>query len=185
MPRKPEILKVSSIARSRLFEVEALSLRFANGTECEFERLRSRGRGAVMILAIDEHDQILLIREYAAGLERYLLTLPKGLIDPGEDVLTAANRELQEEAGFAANTLTEIRQLAAVPNYMSFTIDLVLAESLYPSRLKGDEPEPLELVRWPLARIDELAMHPEFCEGRAVAALYLARAALEKRRAKS
>jgi len=52
---------------------------------------------------------------------------------------------------------------------------LVLARDLYPSQLEGDEPEPLEVVRWPLARIDELLQRDDFIEAYAFAALILLR----------
>jgi ADP-ribose diphosphatase len=52
-------------------------------------------------------------------------------------------------------------------------LDLVIARDLYPSKLEGDEPEPLEVVRYPLADIDELITQADFHEGRAIAALYL------------
>ncbi|MGO2503443.1 MAG: NUDIX domain-containing protein, partial [Cobetia marina] len=96
----PRIDSRREVARSRLFTVEALELTFSNGATRSFERLKSGGHGAVMIVAMPDPDHVLLIREYAAGPEQYVLTLPKGLIDPGEDPVTAANRELMEECGF-------------------------------------------------------------------------------------
>jgi len=173
MTVKPEILKLTKVASSRLFHIESMDLRFSNGTERRYERLRTGGHGAVMIVAINERDEVLLIREYAAGLEDYVLTLPKGLIDPGEDALSAANRELQEEAGFGARELTHVRQLTAAPNYMGHRLEVILARDLYPNKLEGDEPEPLELVPWPMTRLPELFEHTEFSEGRAIAALCL------------
>ena len=128
---------------------------------------------ARMIGAITADQQLVLIREYATGLDDYVLTFPKGVIDPGEDALAAANRELQEEAGFAAQKLTALREISAVPSYMTYKLQLVVAEQLYPSKLEGDEPEPLEVRLWPLDRLHELAEEPEFSEGRAIAALLL------------
>lgn len=173
MPTKPEILKLSRPDQPRLFHVEQVHLRFSNGEERVFERLITPPRGAVMVIAIDSDDHLLLIREYAAGLDEYVLTLPKGVIDPGEDALAAANRELQEEAGHAARELHLIKRISAAPNYMGHMLDLVVARDLYPSQLEGDEPEPLEVVRFPMAEIDELVTRAEFHEGRAIAALYL------------
>lgn len=173
MPIKPEILKVTKPEKSTLFHVEQVDLRFSNGEERRFERLASSSRGAVMVLAIDAEQNIVLIREYATGFNDYVLTLPKGVIDPGEDALQAANRELQEEAGFAANELHVIRNMSAVPNYMGNSLTLVVAQDLYESRLEGDEPEPLEVVKYPMADIETLAMQSDFHEGRAIAALFL------------
>ena len=180
MPVKPDILKVTTTAKSRLFQVEEIELRFSNGVERTYERLANLGRGAVMIAALDEQQNILLIKEYAVGVEDYQLTLPKGLIDPGEDALQAANRELKEEAGFGAQQLRAIKQMTSAPNYMGHRITVVLAEGLFPCRLQGDEPEEMEVVRWPLAQLDELVSREDFSEGRAIAALYMVRQQLHQ-----
>lgn len=173
MPVKPDILKVTTTAKSRLFQVEEVELRFSNGVERTYERLATRGLGAVMIAAIDDQQNVLLIREYAAGLEDYLLTLPKGLIDPGEDALQAANRELKEEAGFGAEQLQVVKEMTSAPNYMGHKITVVLAKGLYPCRLPGDEPEQMEVIHWPLSQLHELFQRDDFSEGRAIAALYM------------
>lgn len=180
MPRKPDILKVTPVADSRLFHVEAVDLRFSNGEERQFERLATRGHGAVMVVALDEDNNVQLIREYAAGLHDYILTLPKGLIDPGETALEAANRELQEEVGFGARNLLPLKNLSSAPNYMGHSIDVILARDLYPSVLPGDEPEPLERVSWPFDDIEQLVTRDDFSEGRAIAGLFLARQYLQQ-----
>ena len=51
---------------------------------------------------------------------------------------------------------------------------LFLAQHLYPESLEGDEPEPLEVVRWPLNQALELLTHLDFAEARSIAALFLA-----------
>jgi ADP-ribose diphosphatase len=175
MPTKPEILKVSRPDKSRLFHVEQLDLKFSNGAERQFERLVTPSQSAVMVVAVDEQLRMVLIREYAAGLDEYVLTFPKGLIDPGETISEAANRELQEEAGFGAKRLNPIKTMSAAPNYMGHVLDVVIARDLYESKLEGDEPEPLEVVLIPLSEVESLAMNPEFHEGRAIAAMFIAR----------
>lgn len=180
MPVKPEILKVTPTASSRLFQVEELSLRFSNGAERIYERLATRGNGAVMIVPITAEGEVLLIREYAAGIEDYTLTLPKGLIDPGETAHQAADRELKEEAGFGARQLNTLKLMTSAPNYMGHSIHAIIARDLYPCQLTGDEPEKLEVISWPLHDLDNLVMREEFTEGRAIAALYMTRSFLNK-----
>ena len=174
-PVKPEILARRTIARSRLFQVEELELRFSNGEQRTFERLASRGPGAVLVVPMLDNQTVLLIREYAAGLERYELSLPKGLIDPGENAEQAANRELMEEVGYGARRLTPLTTLSLAPGYLAHQTRIILAQQLYPERREGDEPEPLEVVPWPLARLPELLQREDFSEARSVAALFLAR----------
>jgi ADP-ribose diphosphatase len=161
---------------------ETVDLEFRNGERRHYNRLISRGHGAVMIAAIPEPGTILLIREYAAGLHRYELGLPKGRMDPGEGILEAANRELKEETGFGARHLTRLRSISLAPTYMTHEIHLVLAEQLYPERLPGDEPEPPEVVPWKLDRLDQLILREDCSEGRSLAGMFIVREWLEGRR---
>ncbi|PXX99883.1 ADP compounds hydrolase NudE [Halomonas sp. LBP4] len=174
-PEKPSVLARHSVARSRLFHVEALELRFSNGEERTFERLTGSDQGAVMIVAMPDPEHVLLIREYAAGFEDYVLTLPKGLVDPGEDIVSAANRELMEECGFGAHRIEPLVELSLAPNYMRHRMQVLLATDLYPRRLPGDEPEPLIVETHALDELPALLAREDFHEARAIAALFIAR----------
>ena len=171
----PEIKEVRTIARSRFFRIEELDLKFSNGVERTYERLPGGGRAAVMVVAINEANELVLIREYAAGFHEMQLTLVKGAVDDGESLEEAANRELKEEVGFGAREIQFIKKLNLAPGHMGFTINLLLATELYPESLPGDEPEPPEVVTWPLDKLDELIAGDEFREARAIAGLFLVR----------
>ncbi len=157
------------------YRIEKIDLEFSNGERRRFERLKSKGHGAVMIAAMPDPDTVLLVREYATGTHRYELGLPKGKIDAGENWEQAAGREMREEIGFGAHRLTRVRALTLAPTYMSHEIQLVVAEDLFPERLEGDEPEPLEVLSWRLDSLHELILREEFSEGRSIAALFLLR----------
>ncbi len=175
MHDKPRILRTTTVARTRLFQVETVDLRFGNGAEVRYERLRNTTPGAVLIVPVRDDGQVLLIREYAVGTERYELGLPKGRIEPDEDPLTTAGRELMEEVGCGARSLEPLATLTVAPGYFGHLTHLVLARDLYPARRPGDEPEPIEVVPWPLARLDALLQRDDFTEARSIAALFLAR----------
>ena len=178
---KPKILRVEAVASSRLFTIESVDLEFSNGVQRVYERMRPSEREAVMIVPIiDNH--LLLIREYVVGLETYELGFPKGLIDAGETVFEAGNRELKEEAGFGARQMETLGKLTMAPSYFSSKMNIVVAEGLYPEKLEGDEPEPLPVIRWPLDNLMALLQEPDFSEARNVSALFLAREWLAKQR---
>ena len=177
----PKILQSNIVAISRLFTVETLDLEFSNGTQTTFERLPKRGREAVIVCAITHDNHVVLIKEYLAGINRYELVLPKGRVDLGESFSEAANRELKEEAGFGAKSLHYMRELTIAPSHMGFSVHAILAQELYPESIEGDEPEPLEVVLWPLDKLDELYMKEDFSEARSIATLRLAETLLRDR----
>jgi len=176
MTQKPQILHKEIVATSQLFRIEAVNLRFSNGEERRFERLSGqRSKRAVMVIPLLDDDTILLIREYGVGLEDYHISFPKGTVDDGEELLAAANRELQEEVGYAAEEFIPLKSLSNSPAYSTRVMDLLIARQLTPQRLPGDEPEPLEVVPWRLSDIDSLLIRPDFHEVRSLAALFLVR----------
>lgn len=171
--KKPEILSTKPMDDNPLFEIEQLHLRFSNGQERQFFRVHSLMRSAVMIVPLLDNETLLLIREYGAGIEEYTLGFPKGALDKGEAVLEGANRELKEEVGYGAHQLEQLKTFSNSPGYMSSRMHLVLAQDLYPEKLEGDEPEPIEVVPWSLNNLDALLRRDDFHEARSIAALTL------------
>jgi ADP-ribose diphosphatase len=127
-----------------------------------------------------DRDTVLLIREYAAGVHRYELALPKGRVEEGESLMDAANRELMEEVGYGARKLRQIASLTVAPGYLGHVTHLVLAEDLYEQRLAGDEPEEIEVVPWRLADLSGLVTREDCTEARSIAALYMTRELLAR-----
>jgi ADP-ribose diphosphatase len=172
MKKKPEVTERNIIAQTRIFKVEAMNIAFSNGQTRQYERLVGSRQGAVLVVGKLSDETVLLISEYAAGMDRYELAFPKGKIDPGENMFEAANRELQEETGYAAERLTHVSSMTIAPGYLGHTTHIILAEDLYPSSLEGDEPEALEVSEWHFDQLDELLQRDDFTEARSIAAFY-------------
>lgn len=175
MPNEPIITSTRTLAETRLFRVEELDLRFSNGVEVTYERIYGSPYGAVMVVPLLDDNTVLLIREYAAGTERYELTLPKGRIEKDENPIDAANREIMEEVGYGARRLTRLKPFTEAPGYIRHETHVVVAEELYPDKREGDEPEEIEVVPWRLDELDKLWAHPDCTEARTIAALFLVR----------
>ena len=175
MRKAPIIHATRAVDSSRFMRAEQVDLEFSNGEKRTFERLMSSGLGAVIIVPMQDTDTVLLVREYAVGVDRYELGLPKGRLDRDETAEQGANRELKEEIGFGARELRILTNLSVSPAYMTAMTHVVLARDLYPERLVGDEPEPLEVVPWKLSELHRLLEHAEVSDGRSIAALFVAR----------
>ncbi|MCW8919565.1 MAG: ADP compounds hydrolase NudE [Gammaproteobacteria bacterium] len=180
MPAKPTILNSQTLARTRLFHIEQVELRFANGVETCYERLLGSPQGSVLIVPMLDDDTFLLVREYAAGIDRYELSLPKGRIEAGEELLAAANREIAEEVGYAAHHLHHLTSLSLAPGYLGHFTHIVLARDLYRQQRPGDEPEPLEVVPWRMDELHTLFRRDDCTEARSIAALFMTREYLQR-----
>lgn len=180
MKKLPIIKKITDLFSSRLFTIQSVDLEFSNGEQALFERIKANAGKAVMVAAVTDQQEILLVREYAAGTERYELQLPKGIVEPGEESLQAANRELAEETGHAAHTVKLLQTLRVSPGYFQHETDLVLATDLYLQQLDtGDEPEELEVVKYPLRDLSDLLQREDFSESRSIAGVLLVMRELE------
>ena len=161
--------------KGSLFRAEYVDLEFSNGERRTYTRVLRQGPGGVIIVAMPDDEHALLIREYAGGQHRYELGLPKGRLEPGEHSTEGANRELQEECGYAARSLQDLGYLTLIPGLMEHRSRIVLARDLYESWLPGDEPEEIDVIKWPLDDLVTLIQREDFSEGRSIAALYMVR----------
>ena len=175
MTRKPHVTHSTTLAHSRLFRIEQVDLHFPNGTKVQWERLRTTSPGAVLVVPMLDANTVLMIREYAAGVERYELALPKGRMEAGELPEAAANREIMEEIGYGARRIRLIKSMTLAPGYFSHVTHVLLAQDLYAEKREGDEPEPIEVVSWSLDRLNELCAQADCTEARSIAALFMAR----------
>jgi len=96
---------------------------------------RIRGIRAAVILAVDEHDHILLVEQFRAPLGKPCIELPAGLVGDhddvaGEDAASAANRELEEETGYRAGSMDLIGEFYSSPGMVSEAFTLLIARDL-------------------------------------------------------
>ena len=181
MRKMPEIFNTETVARSRLFRIERVNLRFVNGKEVAYERVLGSNFRSVLVVPLLGPETVLLVREYAVGTHRYELGFPKGVVEQDEDLMAAANREIMEEVGYGAHTLKYLTAMTIVPGYIGHITHIVLAENLYQQRLLGDEPEEVEVISWSIRDTAALLARDDFTEARSIAALFLVRDMLKRR----
>lgn len=106
--------------------------------------------GAVVAIALFDDESVLLVRQYRYAVRRHLLELPAGKIDPGEDLLGCARRELEEETGYRARDWRHLGTLHPCVGYSDEHIEIFLATGLEHVGQHSDEDEFIEPVRMPL-----------------------------------
>jgi ADP-ribose diphosphatase len=108
--------------------------------------------GAVCIVARPSPDEVILIRQYRHAAGRELLEIPAGTLHPGEDPRECAIRELEEEAGYLAATMTERSRFYTTPGFTTEFMYLYEASSLTKTQINPDEDEVIEVD---IVRVDE------------------------------
>jgi ADP-ribose pyrophosphatase len=115
--------------------------------------------GAVVILPLVDAEHVVLIRNYRIAVDEELIELPAGTIDPGEDPLETARRELIEETGYRADDFRRLREFWVSPGILSERMHLFLATGLQPGAAKPEKGEQIRPFiasrREALALIDE------------------------------
>jgi ADP-ribose pyrophosphatase len=107
----------------------------------EIQRCIVRHPGSAVIMAIDEKNRVLLVRQFRLPAERYLWELVAGRLDPGETPLKAAKRELTEETGYKARQWSRITSFFPSPGYVQERMTLFAARGLTEGKATpmGDE----------------------------------------------
>ena len=109
--------------------------------------------GAVAIVAILDDGRILLERQYRYPIAKTCIEIPAGKLDPGEDHLLCAKRELEEETGYTAKKWSYIRRIHPVISYSTELIDIYLAQELTPGKSHLDDEEFLDVFAAPLEQL--------------------------------
>ena len=172
MAENPQVAASKTVFRGHVFDVRVDTLLAPDGRM--YERDVVRHPGAVAIAPIDADDNVLLVRQYRHPVERSLLEIPAGVVEEGESPDDTAQRELQEEVGYASRDLRALGGIYASPGFCDEFLYLYTARDLIPSRLPGDEDEDISVERVPMSRIGRLIRLGEIQDAKSVACLLMA-----------
>lgn len=109
--------------------------------------------GAVVILPLFADGSVLLERQFRYPLNRVFIEFPAGKIDPGEDTLVCAQRELLEETGYTASSWQFVCTIHNAIGYADEHLEIYLAQDLKSGQAQLDDGEFLEVYRAPLSEL--------------------------------
>ncbi len=127
--------------------------------------------GAVVVVPIDSEGKIILVRQWRRAAARILTELPAGTLEPPEEPIACADRELQEEIGYKANKITPLGGFFSAPGFCTEYLYLFLAEDLSESQLEPDDNEAIDVLRVTLDEALEMIGSGEICDAKSVAGI--------------
>ena len=167
-----EILKSEYLYRGRLLNVRLDQVRLTDDRKPRIvEREIVEHHGAVAVVALDEQERVLLVRQFRSAIQREILEIPAGTLEIGEDPAKCAVRELKEETGYAAANWEEIVRLYPCPGYSTEQMWLYLARQLTASAAALEDDESLQVELVPFSQAVDLIERSEIVDAKTIAAL--------------
>lgn len=165
----PKTTRSTPIYEGRVVKIRVDEISMPNGVATTREVVDHPG--AVVIVALDDDQRVYLVRQYRHAIGSMLLELPAGTLEPGEEPLEAAKRELREEVGITGERWSYLGSFFSSPGFLNEKLDVFLAEDLTPCESDPDFDEELTVVTM---RLSELVTRPaETPDAKTLAALHL------------
>lgn len=139
----------SVLFRSRKFRVERVDVPLAGGASLVFDRVVHPG--AAVILPLLDERRVVMLRNYRHSIGTELLELPAGTLDPPEAPLACALRELEEETGYRAASMTPLVSFYATPGFCTERMHVFVARGLAAG---APRPEAGELLQTEIVTLD-------------------------------
>jgi ADP-ribose pyrophosphatase len=168
-----EVVSSSRQFEGKIVSVRVDEVRLADGHIVKQEVVEHRE--SMTVIALDEQDRLILVRQYRHAAGRDLLETPAGSVDPGETAEDSVNRELSEETGLCAREVTLLGRFFLAPGWATEYMHVYLARDLYEAQAEPDEDERIEVVRLSIPEWEAHIRAGEIADSKSIAAWYLAR----------
>jgi ADP-ribose pyrophosphatase len=168
------LVEEKTVSSRYVFKGRAVNLRIdtvinADGQETTREIIEHPE--CIAVIPLEDNGDIVLVRQYRKAIEKELLEIPAGGIDPGEDPDTAVKRELQEEIGHIPSHVERLIGFYSSQGFCTEYLYLYLATGLKPSRLYAEDTSGIETVKIKPGQIQSLIESGDICDSKSVAGL--------------
>jgi len=143
-----QTIESSEVFSGRLVKLRVDRVRLPDGRESTREIVVHRG--AVAVVPMTDDGKVVLVRQYRQAAGEVLMEIPAGTLEPGEDAIECARREVQEEVGYRADDLTLMFRSYLAPGYSTEMLHTFLARKLTRAHAEHDADEFIEVVEAPI-----------------------------------
>ena len=166
-----------TIYRGKVFELIRENITLENGTTTDVEFIEHPG--ATAIIPFLDDTRIVLLKQYRHSLKRFIWEIPAGTLDPQEEIIGCAKRELIEETGYSAGQWHKLGEITPVPGYSDERIHVFLATELQPAKQNLDEDEVIQVQEVDFLKALAMIGNGEIQDAKSIAGLFLASAWLK------
>ncbi|MDR0288335.1 MAG: NUDIX hydrolase [Clostridiales bacterium] len=171
-------MDTETIFKGRVFTVEKVTVELPNDKRANREIVRHTGGAA--IVALDEDNNIYVVRQFRTALNKVILEIPAGKLEQGEDPYECAKRELLEETGLAAKNMELLLKMNTSPGYCSELLYIYIATGLTQSNPHYDVDEFLTCEKMPVDSLTDMVYSGEITDGKSIAGILAARKFIQR-----
>ncbi len=173
-----EYLSEKTLSSSYLYRGRIINVRQdrvqVSGSQVAFREIVEHP-GAVAMLALDEESNLVLVKQHRQPAGEILLEVPAGKLEPGEDPMDCAKREMAEETGLEGSTWQELFTFYPSPGFCDEKIHLYKVEGLYKAPAPVTDPdEKISVIRLPLKEVGDMIINGEIKDGKTIIAMQYA-----------
>ena len=172
-------LSTKEIFDGRVVKVRIDTVELPDGRQQEREVIKHPG--GVGVIALDEDDNVLLVRQFRAGAKKVLLEIPAGKLEYGENPEDCGKRELSEETGYSAKEFHHLARFYVTPAYCEEIINVYSAKNLVKTGQHLDDDEFLNVEKIPFDKLYEMVLAGEIEDAKTVIAVLKLKAAKEEK----
>lgn len=168
-------ISTKNIFNGRVIKVQVDEVILPNGKKATRELVKHPG--AVAIIPITSEGKIVMVEQFRKPLERSIIEIPAGKLEPGEKPEATAIRELEEETGYGAKDLDIIQSFATSPGFADEIIHLFVARNLFkiPNPASLDEDEFVELIEVSIEEAEQLVADQRIYDAKTILAIMWAK----------
>lgn len=161
-------IEKESIYQGRIIDVEKHLVSLPNGETALREVVKHNG--AVAVCAVTPEGKVILVKQFRKPLEHTLVEIPAGKLEPGEDRVSAAMRELEEETGYRARSLQHIGDVYGTPGFSNELISIYFTDDIEKGEMNLDEDEFVEPILYSLSDVENAVKNREINDAKTLIA---------------
>ena len=157
--------------RGKVYNLIRENVTLGNGVTTDMEFIEHPGATAIIPILSDS--RVLLLKQYRHSLHEYIWEIPAGTLDPEEEILECAQRELIEETGYSANQWQKLGEITPLPGYSDERIHIFLATDLQPAEQDLDKDEIIHVHKVEFNKTVEMIKNGEIQDAKSITGLLM------------
>jgi len=166
-----KVKKSEIIFKGKVFDLQVDEIEYGSGNKAVREVAVHPG-GSV-IVPVKDDGKLIMVKQFRYPFQKFMLELPAGKLDKGEDPLNCAERELKEETGYSSNKISKLGAITTTPGFCSEILHIYLAEDLQEGNHNREEGEyGMEMFEFSLDEIEEKIRNGEIIDSKTICGIY-------------